>query len=250
MLEVNDLSVSFVMKDEIIQALGSVSFSLRHGEKLAVIGESGCGKTVLALAILNLLPHTARVGGSILFNGKELTLESNARTVRGNEIGMSWSNAENSFNPLYTIGEQIAEAYSIHHPGKKKEAREKAFSLMEKLNFPRPEKVFGSYPHQLSGGMNQRAMIAMSLVNDPSLVIIDEPTRGLDDRNREMVIDTTGSLNDISLILITHDLFLAENISDFIMVMRQGVVLETAERRKFFSNPGHPYSGALLRSVF
>ncbi|MCE5250527.1 ABC transporter ATP-binding protein [bacterium] len=249
MLEVTDLSVSFVMKNETVRAVSSVSFALGYGDKTAVIGESGCGKTVLALAMLNLLPQTARVDGSIRFNGKELTLESEARTVRGRDIGMSWSNAENYFNPIYTVGEQISEAYRIHHPSRKKEAREKTLSLMEKLNFPQPDKVFRSYPHQLSGGMNQRAMIAMSLINDPSLVIIDEPTRGLDDRNREMVMDTIHSLGNISIFLITHDLYLAERISNFIMVMRQGIILETAAKEAFFSCPHHPYSIDLLHSV-
>ncbi|MFA6470420.1 MAG: ABC transporter ATP-binding protein [Candidatus Latescibacterota bacterium] len=240
MLKVNNLSVSFVMKNDSVQAVNAVSFTLGYGEKLALIGESGCGKTVLALAMLNLLPQTARISGSIRFKGKDLTRESDARTVRGADIGMCWSNAENYFNPIYTVGEQIAEAYSIHHPAGKKEAREKAFSLMEKLNFPHPDKVYRSFPHQLSGGMNQRAMIAMSLVNDPSLVIIDEPTRGLDDRNREMAIETIHSLENISLFLITHDLYLAECISNFIMVMRQGVILEKAAKKVFFLCPQHP----------
>jgi ABC-type dipeptide/oligopeptide/nickel transport system ATPase component len=249
MLDIQNLSVAFTMKNEFVRAVTSVSLFLGKGERLAVIGESGCGKTVLALAILNLLPRTARVEGIVHFMGKNLTSESDAKQVRGREIGKCWSNAENYFNPLYTVGAQIMEAFSIHHPGEKKEAREKTLSLMKKLNFSHPERVFHSYPHQLSGGMNQRAMIAMSLINEPLLVIIDEPTRGLDDRNREMVVDTIHSLKNIAIFLITHDLSLAESVAHSVMVMREGKVLETAPGGVFFSNPRHPYSIELMRSL-
>ena len=249
MLKLHDLSVSFIMKSEIVRAVESVSLTLDRGERLAVIGESGCGKTVLALAILNLLPRTASLEGTIQFMGKDLTRESEANSLRGGEIGMCWSNAENYFNPLYTVGAQIAETYSLHHPGKKKEARDTAFSLMRKLNFSNPDTVFRSYPHQLSGGMNQRAMIAMSLVNNPSMVIIDEPTRGLDDHNREMVVETIHSMDDIAIFLITHDMALAESVAHTIMVMRRGIILEKATRAEFFSNPRHPYSAELVGAV-
>lgn len=237
------------MKSETVRAVESVSLTLGRAEHLAVIGESGCGKTVLALAILNLLPRTATVEGVIQFMGKDLTRESEAKSARGIEIGMCWSNAENYFNPLYTVGAQIAEAYVIHHPGKREEARGKALSLMEKLNFPHPDKVYRAYPHQLSGGMNQRAMIAMSLINGPSLVIIDEPTRGLDDRNREMVTETIQSLGDIAIFLITHDIGLAESVAHSVMVMRGGRILETGRSDEFFVHPRHPYSAELLNSV-
>lgn len=249
MLEIQELSVSFVMKNEIVRAVESVSLNLGRGERMAVIGESGCGKTVLALAILNLLPRTASVEGSIQFLGKDLTCASVTNSLRGREIGMCWSNAENYFNPMYTVGAQIAEAYSLHHPAKRKEAKDKALSLMEKLNFTHPDTVFRSYPHQLSGGMNQRAMIAMSLVNDPSLVIIDEPTRGLDDHNRKMVADAIHTLNGVAIFLITHDIPLAESIANSVMVMRRGRVLETGTGDEFFTHPRHPYSVELLDSV-
>ncbi len=246
MLDVDNLSVVFELAHETIPAISNMTFSLPAGGRLALMGESGCGKTVLALSILGLLPRTARVGGTILFRGIDLTIAANARVVRGKDIAVSWSNAETYFDPVATIGDQIAEAYLIHHPGKGNNARDKVIALMDKLNFSDPGRVYRSFPHQLSGGMNQRAMIAMSLVNDPALVIVDEPTRGLDDRNRDMVVDTLLVPESVGMLLITHDVGLARTVADSVMVMRGGIILEKAARDAFFALPAHPYSRQLV----
>ncbi len=246
MLEVNNLSVAFELGRDSVAAITGMTFSMAEGERLALMGESGCGKTVLALTILGLLPRTARVGGTVRFRGLDLTTAANARTLRGGKIAVSWSNAGAFFDPVATIGSQIAEAYLIHHPGDGKNARDKVLALMERLNFPDPDRIYRSHPHQLSGGMSQRAMIAMSLVNDPALVIVDEPTRGLDDRNRDMAVETLLSVKSVAVLLITHDVELARALADSVMVMRGGSVLENAPRDMFFNGPAHPYSRDLL----
>ncbi len=246
MLDVDNLSVVFELAHETIPAISNMTFSLPAGGRLALMGESGCGKTVLALSILGLLPRTARVGGTILFRGIDLTIAANARVVRGKDIAVSWSNAETYFDPVATIGDQIAEAYLIHHPRKREQRPRQSDRPDGQAQLLRSGAGVSSFPHQLSGGMNQRAMIAMSLVNDPALVIVDEPTRGLDDRNRDMVVDTLLVPESVGMLLITHDVGLARTVADSVMVMRGGIILEKAARDAFFALPAHPYSRQLV----
>lgn len=215
-----------------------VSLSVAHGQRVALVGESGCGKTVLALSLLGLLPQTARVEGTACFSGQNLLDPAVVRSLRGREIAMCWSNAEQYFNPVQRIGPQIDEAYSLHHPGKARLARDRTLELLRKMGFEDPWRVYKAYPSQLSGGMNQRAMIAMSLINSPSLLLVDEPTRGLDDANRNRVLRCLADLEDVSMLIITHDMDLVEQLAHQAHFMRAGELL----------HPDHPYARELVRA--
>jgi ABC-type glutathione transport system ATPase component len=212
-----------------------VSVAVARGQRVALVGESGCGKTVLALTLLGLLPQNARVEGAACFAGRNLLDPAVARSLRGREIAMCWSNAERYFNPVKRIGAQIDEAYSLHHPGK---AREKTLELLRKMGFEDPRHVCDAYPSQLSGGMNQRAMIAMGLINSPSLLLVDEPTRGLDDANRDRVLRCLADLAGVSMLIITHDMGLVEQLAQQVHFMRAGEFLD----------PNHPYAQELVRA--
>jgi ABC-type glutathione transport system ATPase component len=218
--------------------VNGVSLTVARGQRVALMGESGCGKTVLALSLLGLLPQTARVEGAACFNGRNLLDAAVARSLRGREIAMCWSNAERYFNPVKRIGAQIDEAYSLHHPGKALQARERTLELLRKMGFEDPRRAYNSYPSKLSGGMNQRAMIAMSLINSPSLLLVDEPTRGLDDANRDRVLRRLADLAGVSMLIITHDMGLVEQLAQQVHFMRAGE----------FLHPDHPYARELVRA--
>jgi ABC-type dipeptide/oligopeptide/nickel transport system ATPase component len=244
-LEIDRLSVGFVSGKTEVEAVRDVSLALEPGERSALVGESGCGKTVLAMAVLGLLPRNARIRGSVKFEGRELLSTPGILAVRGRSLAVCWSNAERYFDPVMTIGAQIAEAYSVHHPGENRAARIKALEWLERLGFENPEDAARKYPFQLSGGMNQRAMIAMSLINEPRLLLVDEPTRGLDDANRAHVIDELRSIEGASILVITHDLDFASGVADGFIVMKSGEIVDRGNFPEGFAGSSHPYTRRL-----
>jgi ABC-type dipeptide/oligopeptide/nickel transport system ATPase component len=234
-LDLLDLSVQFDTSGGAVPAVDRASLTIKPGDRVALVGESGCGKTVLALAILGLLPRNARIDGAAAFGGRNLLDAHTARSLRGREIAMCWSNAERFFNPVARIGRQIGEAYVQHHPGEQRQAREMTMSLLGDMGFMEPRRVYDSYPFQLSGGMNQRAMIAMSLINKPRLLLIDEPTRGLDDESRDSVLGCLLGIAGVSMLIITHDVGLVAQLAHRVYVMRAGKILDRGPCSDLFS---------------
>ncbi len=247
-LEVDGLSVSFGTPRGEVAALKDVALAAAPGERVALAGESGCGKTVLALALLGLLPRNARVAGSARFGGLDLLNPRTAAALRGRDIAMCWSNAERFFNPVVTVGAQIEEAWTLHHPEARHQARRRALELLDRMGFRDPARVHRSYPFQLSGGMNQRAMLAMSLINSPRLLLVDEPTRGLDDLSRQRVLDCLREIAGVSMLLITHDIGLVEDLARRIYFMRAGEILESGPCPEALRHPAHPYARELVRA--
>jgi oligopeptide/dipeptide ABC transporter ATP-binding protein len=258
LLEVRDLSVSFQSKDKsksLIPALDRVSFSIRRGETLGLVGESGCGKTLSSLAVMGLLPETARIeGGQLLFDGEDLlTLkEAHRNKVRGVRIGMIFQDPMTSLSPYYTIGNQLMEGIRYHLAMTRKQAKERAIDLLRRVGIPGPERVFHEYPAQLSGGMRQRVMIAIAISCEPDLLIADEPTTALDVTTQAQILELLGELqreNGMSLILISHDLGVIAEMCQRVVVMYAGQVIEQAEAKALFADPSHPYTRALLAAT-
>jgi peptide/nickel transport system ATP-binding protein len=253
-LHIRKLSVFFSTESGIVTAVDSVSFDHIGGETLAVMGETGCGKSVIANAILRLLPGNAVVEGEILFKGTDLlTAEENfLNSIRGNDIAVVFQNPSLALNPIHTIGSQIAEPLLIHTEMGKKQAFPVVRSLLDRLGFEKLERSMKAYPFQFSGGMNQRAIIAASMVLSPSILIADEPTKGLDYALRDDVMQELSDIktkNSSSLLLITHDFDLSRRIADRTAIMYAGEIVEIAPTTLFFRDPLHPYSQALLRSL-
>jgi oligopeptide/dipeptide ABC transporter ATP-binding protein len=267
-VEVQDLKTHFFLHEGIVKALDGVSFSIRQGRSLGVIGESGCGKSVAALSIMRLIPSPPgrEVGGKIILNLPRekgevetvnvLDLPRNGvqmRSIRGQDIGMIFQEPMTSFSPLYTIGNQISENLLIHKKGiSQKAAREETIAMLGKVGIPRPDRLVDNYPHQLSGGMRQRAMIAMALICGPRLLIADEPTTALDVTIEAQILDLIKDLqaeSGMALMFISHDLAVVGEIVDEIMVMYLGVVMEHGSTDDIFENPLHPYTTALWRSI-
>jgi ABC-type dipeptide/oligopeptide/nickel transport system ATPase component len=248
-LRLQDLSVSFDSTRDIVRAVDRVSMSIGPGERTALVGESGCGKTVLALALLGLLPRNARIAGTATLGDQNLLEPATARSLRGKRIGMCWSNAERFFNPLIRVGRQISEAYLQHHPGERKQAKSRALGRLEEMGFADPNRVYDAYPFQLSGGMNQRAMIAMSLMNQPQLLLVDEPTRGLDDESRDLVVECLSGINGISILLITHDIDLTRHFTRSVYVMRNGAIVDSGACPAVLDDPAHPYVRLLMEAA-
>ncbi|XXX76556.1 ABC transporter ATP-binding protein [Sorangium sp. So ce134] len=256
LLQVSDLRVSFTADGRVTRALDGVSFTVPRGRTVALVGESGCGKTVTALSILRLLPapYAAIDGGSIELDGQDLLAlsEREMRAVRGGKIGMIFQEPMTSLNPVYTVSAQIAEAVRLHLPMSRGDARLYAVSLLRKVGFPEPEVRANSYPHELSGGMRQRVMIAMALAPGPSLLIADEPTTALDMTTQAQILDLLERLKaetSMSLLLIAHDLAVVGELADEIVVLYAGVVVERGPARNVLAAPSHPYTRALLRSI-
>jgi ABC-type glutathione transport system ATPase component len=247
-LAVRELSVSFRTPVGLVEAVKRVSLTVASGERVALVGESGCGKTVLALALLGLLPRNARIEGEASFGGRDLLDPGVARALRGREIAICWSNAERFFNPVKRIGSQIDEAYAVHHRAGEHHARERTMALLRDVGFTDPARICSSYPFQLSGGMNQRAMIAMSLVNSPRLLLVDEPTRGLDDANRDRVLRCLAGIAGVSMLVITHDIALVEQMAHSVHFMRAGEILDGGTCPGALLRPNHPYSQELVRA--
>lgn len=256
LLEVQDLKTYFKVKAGRVRAVNGVSFAVKPGEKVGVVGESGCGKSVTALSIMRLLPQPAGeyAGGSVLFDDKDLLdlPEKEMRKVRGGKIGMIFQDPMTCLNPTMTVGKQIGEALRIHLKLDKDEAQKRAISLLDQVGIPAAAERINSYPHQFSGGMRQRVMIAIALACNPKLLIADEPTTALDVTVQAQILELINGVCTefgAAVILITHDLGVVAGMTDRVIVMYAGKVVETAPTDELFANPRHPYTLGLLASV-
>jgi peptide/nickel transport system ATP-binding protein len=255
LLEVKKLRTSFFTGDGVVHAVDNVSFHVGRGEAVALVGESGCGKSVTALSIMRLVTPPGKItGGQVLFKGRDLAAlsENEIRKVRGDDIAMVFQEPMTSLNPVFKIGAQVAEAIRIHRKVSKKEAWKKAGEMLELVSIPDPVKRLDDYPHQLSGGMRQRVMIAMALSCDPELLIADEPTTALDVTIQAQIMELLASLQKrlgLALLLITHDLGVVAEFCERVIVMYTGRIVEEAPVRELFANPAHPYTRGLLKSL-
>lgn len=254
-LEVRNLNLGFNCECGYRQALYNVNFSLDAGEMHALVGESGCGKTMSAMSILQLLPKNAKItDGEILYKGKDLlkTSKKDLQHLRGDKIALIPQDPMTSLNPLYTVGNQLLEVIKIHQNLKGKEAYKKAIEALEAVQIPCAEERMKAYPHEFSGGMKQRAIIAMALCCNAEILIADEPTTALDVTIQAQIMKLLKEIQkerNTSMLLITHDLALVGENADYISVMYAGRIVETAPSKEFFANPKHPYSRALLKSL-
>ncbi|MCM3748634.1 ABC transporter ATP-binding protein [Paenibacillus pasadenensis] len=256
LLEIVDLHTHFVTERGEIPAVDGVDLSIRKGEIVGVVGESGCGKSVTSLSVMRLLPQPPGkyAGGSIRFKGEELihAREKRMKQIRGNEISMIFQEPMTSLNPLLTVGEQIMETLRVHLPIGKKEAAARAVDMLRKVGIARAESIVRSYPHQLSGGMRQRVMIAIALCCEPELLIADEPTTALDVTIQAQILDLMKKLNretGTAIMMITHDLGVVAEICERVVVMYAGKVVEEGAVKDIFANPRHPYTQGLIRSI-
>ena len=253
LLEVKDLRVHFRTDDGVVKAVDGVNFSLERGQTLGIVGESGSGKSVTCLSIMGLA-RGGRVGGQAMFQGKDL-LKMHAdelRAVRGKQIAMIFQDPLSSLHPYYKVGAQIVEMIQAHDKMSKKDARDRAIDLLRLVGVPRPDRRVDDYPHQFSGGMRQRAMIAMALALDPAVLIADEPTTALDVTVQAQVLDLIERLQGefgTAIIMITHDLGVVADIADDVLVMYGGKPIEIADRRSAYYQPHHPYTWGLLQSI-
>jgi peptide/nickel transport system ATP-binding protein len=254
LLEASDLSVRFNTDEGPIHAVDGVSFTLERQEVLAIVGESGCGKSVTAMSMLRLLPPTATITGSAVFDGRELLTADAAslRRIRGREIAFVFQEPMTSLNPAFTIGRQIGEVLRKHLGLSREEARQRTIELLDLVHIPAPERRIGEYPHQLSGGMRQRVMIAMAVACDPKVLIADEPTTALDVTIQAGILDLMRELRErlgTAIILITHDLGVVADVADRVIVMYAGRKAEEAPVDELFAHPQHPYTVGLLAAV-
>lgn len=256
LLEVTDLRTEFITDSGVIRAVDGVSLSVRQGEALGIVGESGCGKSITSLSIMQLLPK--RIGrvasGEVRFKGKDMLKLSRReiRQVRGNQMAMIFQEPMTSLNPVFKIGKQISESARYHLKLGKKEAWERSVDMLRKVGIPRPERIAEQYPHQLSGGMRQRVMIAMAMVCSPQLLIADEPTTALDVTIQAQILDLMRELQrteNMAIMMITHDLGVVAEMCDRVMVMYAGQVVEETDVKTLFSNPKHPYTRGLMASL-
>ncbi|BBS85911.1 ABC transporter ATP-binding protein [Aeromonas media] len=256
-LEVSDLEVEFAVDDGKIKVLDGVSFKVAPGQTLGIVGESGCGKSVTSLAIMGLLPrpHGQVVAGSIRFQGEELlTLAPDQMyKVRGNRISMIFQEPMTALNPVQTVGDQLMEVFSLHRPDfSKAQRKEAAIAMLQKVGIPEPAQRFAVYPHNLSGGMRQRVMIAMALACEPDLLICDEPTTALDVTIQAQILDLMKALQaqtGMAIIFITHDLGVVAELCDEVVVMYAGRAVERADIFELFDHPRHPYTHGLMASI-
>ena len=256
LLEVKNLKTSFKIGKKWVPAVEQVCFHVDPGETLGIVGESGCGKSVTSMSIMRLLPKaTTKIeADEIILNGKNIANYSDKEMaqVRGTGIGMIFQDSMTSLNPVKTIGKQLDEAFIVHHSCDKNEAKNRSIEMLTKVGIPSPEKRYGEYPHQLSGGMRQRVMIAMALSCQPSLLIADEPTTALDVTIQAQIMNLLRSLKRelrMSLLLITHDMGLVAQMADRVMVMYAGQIIEEGTVFEIFDHPSHPYTKALLAAV-
>ena len=256
LLTVNDLTTSFKIRRGIFPAIRNVSFHLSENETLALVGESGCGKSITALSIMRLVPEPAGriTSGEVFFKGKNLLelSEQGMRKIRGNQIAMIFQEPMTSLNPVLTVGLQVSEALLYHQNILKKEAREKALEIMRQVRIPSAARRFGDYPHQFSGGMRQRVMIAMALACQPEIILADEPTTALDVTIQAQILSLLADLKrerKMAMIFITHNLGIVARIADRVAIMYGGEIVEISNVNDLFDNPVHPYTEALLSSV-
>ncbi|RDZ16394.1 peptide ABC transporter ATP-binding protein [Priestia megaterium] len=256
MIQIKNLHVQFSTYGGQVQAVRGVSFDLHKGETLAIVGESGCGKSVTSQSIMRLIPTPpGRItSGSILFKGQDLTKlsEKKMRDIRGADISMIFQDPMTALNPTLRVGEQIAENIMQHENISKEKAKEKAFEMLELVGIPNPKERLKQYPHEFSGGMRQRIVIAMALVCNPEVLIADEPTTALDVTIQAQILELFKDIQqktDVSIVLITHDLGVVAQVADRVAVMYAGKIVEIGTRRDIFYTPQHPYTKGLLRSV-
>ena len=256
LLDVQELTTSFTTSDRRLKAVEEVSFTVKKATTVALVGESGCGKSVTALSILGLIqsPPGRIEGGRVLFNGQDLLkLDDRAlRAIRGNRIAMIFQEPMTSLNPVFTIAAQVAEGLMLHQRMRRGPARQRALELLQAVGIPAPEQRLDAYPHQLSGGMRQRVMIAMALACSPDLLIADEPTTALDVTIQAQILELLGQLKqqfNMSVLLITHDLGIVAQHAEEVIVMYAGRVVETASVDALFASPLHPYTAGLLASI-
>jgi len=255
-LEIKDLKTYFFTYEGVAKAVDGVSCQLAQGEPLGVVGESGCGKSVTALSILRLIPVPPGkvVGGEILFRGRNLLdlPEDEMRRIRGNRISMIFQEPMTSLNPVFTVGNQIQETFKLHQGLSQNESLEKTVEMLKFVNIPAPEKCVKRYPHELSGGMRQRVMIAMALACNPEILIADEPTTALDVTIQAQILDLMTRLKEelgMAIILITHNLGVIAETVKRVIVMYAGKIVEEAKTKALFENPQHPYTMGLLKSI-
>ena len=255
LVEFKDVHTYFYTESGTVKAVNGVSYKIKEGETVGIVGESGCGKSVTALSLMRLIagPQGEIVKGSITFDGKEITTlpEREMMAIRGNDISMIFQEPMTSLNPVFTVGNQIMESIMLHQKLDKKQARAKAIEMITLVGIPRAEAIVDSYPHELSGGMRQRIMIAMALSCNPKLLIADEPTTALDVTIQAQILDLMRGIKEktqTSIMLITHDLGVVAEMADYVVVMYAGKVIEEGPVNDIFKNPLHPYTRGLLKS--
>jgi oligopeptide/dipeptide ABC transporter ATP-binding protein len=254
MLSVRDLCVRFPTDDGLVHAVENMTFDVHTNETLGIVGESGSGKSVTSMAILGLLPKSAEITGSITFRGKELLglRERELREFRGQKIAMIFQDALTALNPVFTVGDQIAESIAVHHKLGREEVFRRSLGLLDLVGIPNPKQRFDQYPHEYSGGMRQRAMIAMMIANDPDMLIADEPTTALDVTIQAQVLDVIERIKErmsSSIMLITHDLGVVAGVAERVMVMYAGRQVEMGSVDRIFYESRHPYTQGLLASL-
>lgn len=255
LVEFKNLQTYFYTEDGIVKAVNDVSFQIREGETIGIVGESGCGKSVTAMSLMRLIPNPPGkiVGGDIIFDGKsvlEMT-EEELMEFRGDKVSVIFQEPMTSLNPVFTVGDQISEAIILHQKLSKSDARKKAIEMINLVGIPRADKIVDSYPHELSGGMRQRIMIAMALSCNPKLLIADEPTTALDVTIQAQILDLMKNLKEklnTSIMLITHDLGVVAEMCEYVVVMYAGKVAEESTATDIYKNPMHPYTQGLLKS--
>ncbi|MGE4158845.1 MAG: ABC transporter ATP-binding protein [Planctomycetota bacterium] len=255
-LSVQGLRTHFRTDDGVVPSVDGVSFELRRGKTLCVVGESGCGKSVTAFSLMRLIPMPPGffAGGSVMFEGRDLLKlpEDEMRKLRGNRLAMIFQEPMTSLNPVFTVGDQIMEAILLHQKLPRREARTKAIEMLRKVGIPSPELRIDDFPHQMSGGMKQRVMIAMALSCEPDVLIADEPTTALDVTIQAQILDLLRDLQqsgNMSILLITHDLAVVSEVADEVVVMYAAKVVERAGVKELFGNPLHPYTQGLLKAI-
>jgi peptide/nickel transport system ATP-binding protein len=255
LLEVRDLRTYFDTDRGLFRAVDGISFSVRRGTTVGLVGESGCGKSVTSLSIMGLVPSPGRVtGGAVMFQGRDVLRFSTAerRALRGSKMSMIFQEPMTSLNPVHTVGRQIVEAIRAHVGVSQRAARERAIAMLELVRMPAAAARFDDFPHRLSGGMRQRVMIAMALACDPALLIADEPTTALDVTIQAQILDLLGALQKrlgMAILIITHDLGVIAEVADEVLVMYAGKIVETAPAAELFADPQHPYTIGLLGSI-
>jgi len=255
LVEINDLTVNFYTEEGVVRAVDDLSYTIERGEKFGVVGESGAGKSVTAMSLMRLIEDPGQIeSGEILFKGEDLLemSEERVRSIRGNEIAMIFQDAQTALNPVYTVGEQISEVIRHHLDYGEQEAKERTIRLLDEVGIPEAEARYSDYPHEFSGGMQQRAVIAMALSCDPDLLIADEPTTALDVTIEAKILDQLEDLADefdTSIQLITHDLGVIAQVCDRVMVMYGGRPVEKAPVEELYYDPKHPYSVGLMSSI-
>lgn len=255
LVEFKNLKTYFHTSDGVVKAVNDVSFKIKEGETVCVVGESGCGKSVTAMSLMRLIPTPPGKieGGEILFEGKDLLklTEAEMRSIRGNDVSVIFQEPMTSLNPVFKVGDQICEAIILHQKLSKEAAAKKAIEVLKIIGIPRAEEIMKAYPHELSGGMRQRVMIAMAVSCNPKLLIADEPTTALDVTIQAQILDLMRDIKkklNTSIMLITHDLGVVAEMADYVVVMYAGKVIEEAPVEELFKNPLHPYTIGLLKS--